>query len=83
MHGGRQNAGHSYTMGGRELEVTKVEKDVGVMVEDTLKPTKQCAAAAAKANRILGQLSRALYWRDRITFPKLYMYHVRPFPGVC
>ena len=44
MHGGRANAGYSYTMGGRELEVTKVEKDVGVM---------QCAAAAAKANRIL------------------------------
>jgi ribonuclease P/MRP protein subunit RPP40 len=32
MHGGRENAGHSYTMGGRELEVTRVEKDVGVMV---------------------------------------------------
>jgi hypothetical protein len=49
MHGGRQNAGHSYKMGGRELEVTKFEKDVGVMVEDTLKPSMQCAAAAAKA----------------------------------
>ena len=44
MHGGRQNAGYSYTMGGREVEVTKVEKDVGVLVEDTLKPTMQCAA---------------------------------------
>ena len=58
-------------MGGREVEVTKVEKDVGVLVEDTLKPTMQCAAAAAKANRILGQLARAVRWRDRITFPKL------------
>ena len=36
MHGGRQNAGHRYTMGGRELEVTRVEKDVGVLVEDIL-----------------------------------------------
>lgn len=78
MHGGRQNAGHSYTMGGRELEVTRVEKDVGVMVEDTLKPSLQCAAAAAKANRILGQMSRAVQWRDKITFPKLFMSHVRP-----
>ena len=70
MHGGRENAGHSYTMGGRELEVTtRVEKDVGVMV----KPAMQCAAAAAKANRILGQLCRAVQWRDKITFPKLYM----------
>lgn len=43
-----------------------------------MKPTKQCAAAAAKANRILGQLARAVRWRDRVTFPKLYMTHVRP-----
>ena len=28
MHGGRENAGYSYTIGGRELEVTKVEKDM-------------------------------------------------------
>ena len=54
---------------GRELEVTRVEKDVGVIVEDTLKPSMQCAAAAAKANRILGQLSRAVQWRDKITSP--------------
>ena len=25
---GRENAGYSYTIGGRELEVTKVEKDM-------------------------------------------------------
>ena len=73
MHGGRQNAGHSYTTGVRELEVTRIEKDVGVMVEDTLKLSIQCAAAATKANRILGQLSRAVQWRDKITFPKLFM----------
>ena len=36
MHGGRQNAGHRYTMGGRELEVTKVEKDVGVDCDYTI-----------------------------------------------
>ena len=63
---------------GRELEVTRVEKDVGVMVEDTLKRSMQCAAAADKANRILGQLCRAVQWRDKITFPKLFMSHVMP-----
>ena len=43
-----------------------------------MKPSMQCAAAATKANRILGQLSRAVQWRDKITFPKLFMSHVRP-----
>ena len=28
MHVGRENAGYSCTIGGRELEVTKVEKDM-------------------------------------------------------
>lgn len=36
------------------------------------------AVAAAKANRILGKLARAVRLRDRITFPRLYMTHVRP-----
>jgi hypothetical protein len=41
-------------------------------------PSMQCAAAAAKSNRIMGQLCRAVQWRDKITFPKLCMSHVRP-----
>ena len=43
-------------MGGRELWMTRVEKDVMLLVEDTMIPIMQCAAAAAKANSILGQL---------------------------
>ena len=49
-----------------------MEKDVGVMFEDTLKPSMQCAAAAAKVNRILGQHFKAVQWRDKITFLKLF-----------
>ena len=50
-----------------------MEKDVGVMFEDTLKPSMQCAAAAAKVNRFFGQHFRAVQWRDKITILKLFI----------
>ena len=50
-----------------------MEKDVGVMFEDTLKPSVQCAASADNVNRILGQHFRAVQWRDKITFLKLFI----------
>ena len=43
---GRKNQGFEYSMGGRLLEVVDVEKDVGVIIDNTLKPYLQCAKAA-------------------------------------
>ena len=36
-----------------------------------------CATAAAKANQVLGQMSRALSYRDRVTWIRLYKIYVR------
>ena len=78
LHLGRGNARHTYTMEGRVLEAVEFEKDVGVVVHESLKPSMQCAKAAARANGILGQLSRAVCYRDKATFLKLYKVYVRP-----
>ena len=78
LHLGGDNAKHVYTMGGNALEAVEYEKDVGVIVHQTLKPSMQCARAAARANGILGQLSRAVSYRDKSTFLKLYKVYVRP-----
>ena len=78
LHLGARNAGYQYTMGGAALEEVEYEKDVGVMVHKSLKPSMQCSKAAARANGILGQLSRAVTYRDRDTFLKLYRVYVRP-----
>ena len=43
-----------------------------------MKPSMQCARAAARANAILGQLSRAITFRDKNTFLRLYKVYVRP-----
>ena len=78
LHLGRKNAKYKYTMEGRVLEAVEFEKDVGVLVHQSLKPSMQCARAAARANGILGQLSRAVCYRDKDTFLKLYKVYVRP-----
>ena len=78
LHLGARNARHEYTMDGKKLEAVEVEKDVGVLVHQSLKPSMQCARAASRANVILGQLSRAITYRDKATFLKLYKVYVRP-----
>ena len=83
IHFGRANDRHKYTMGGHApagvvLEEVKVEKDVGVMVSEDLKPSTQCSQAAKKANSILGRMSRSFSYRDKVVWLRLYKTYVRP-----
>ena len=67
-----------FAPGGTVLESSKEEKDIGVIISDSLKPSSQCAAAARKANQVLGQMSRSFHYRDRFTWIQLYKVYVRP-----
>ena len=53
------------------------------MVANNVKPSQQCSAAAGKANGVLGQVSRAVKYRDRRTFVQLYKVYVRPHLEYC
>ena len=62
MHVGHSNPGFSYTMGGYAPAGTVIsevqeEKDLGVIIHNTLKPSVQCAKAVKKANSVLGQMT--------------------------
>ena len=84
MHLGRRgNSGAEYMMGDTVLESTRAEKDIGVMIHDSLKPSLHCTKAAAKANAVLGQISRAVLYRDSETFVRLYLVYVRPILEYC
>ena len=72
MHVGRGNPQNLYNMEGHQLEVTEVERNIGVMVTNTLKPSAQCAKAARTAQAVLGQISRAFHYRDCHVFIRLY-----------
>ena len=54
------------------------EKDVGVMIYQTMKLSLQCARDSARVNQVLGHLARGVGNRDKDTFPRLYMVYVRP-----
>ena len=65
-------------MNGEQLEEVEKEKDVGVLISSDLKPSLQCSSASGKAKGVLGQISRAVNYRDKKTFIQLYKVYVRP-----
>ena len=77
LHLGRQNKKFEYTMNGLELESVDKERDIGVVVEKSLKPSLQCAEAARRATGVLTQITKAFLYRDRVTFLRLYTQFVR------
>ena len=52
LHVGKENRRYEYQLGGSTLETSKWEKDVGVIINEDLKPSLQCGRAAAKANQV-------------------------------
>ncbi|XP_030051022.1 uncharacterized protein LOC115464802, partial [Microcaecilia unicolor] len=72
MHVGKRNPNYSYVLQGSTLGVTDQERDLGVVVDDTLKPSAQCAAAARKANRMLGVIRKGMESRCADVIMPLY-----------
>jgi Reverse transcriptase (RNA-dependent DNA polymerase)/Endonuclease-reverse transcriptase len=78
MQVGRRNEPHTYSLNGIQLEYTEEERDIGVLVSKTLKPSAQCCKAARTATTVLGQITRSFKCRDKKTFVALYKRYVRP-----
>ena len=78
LHVGGRNRKFDYKLEGEILGVVEEEKDLGVTVANTLKPSKQCSKAAKKVNQVLGQVARAFHYRTKSVFGKLFKTFVRP-----
>lgn len=78
IHFGYKNDKHQYKLGGENIEQVSEMRDLGVLVEDNLKPGKQCGSAAKRANCVLGQVRRAFKRKDKKTFLGIYKTYVRP-----
>ena len=55
------------------------EKDVGVIISNTLKLSAHCAKAANKAKQVLRQMSHGFFDRDKYTLIYLYCQFCRPY----
>ena len=78
VHAGRNDPKFDYSMKGDKIVEANEEKDLGVWVEASMKPGKQCATAAKSANFALSQIQRAFHYRKKSCRVPLYKTFVRP-----
>ena len=83
MHLGHSNPKHEYYMGGTTLEVTKEEKDLGVLVDDKLGFSKHIKGIVGKANRMLGLIRIGFACINKMMFMNLYPVLIRPLLEYC
>ena len=72
LHLGRRNPVHLYRLEEAVLESSSAEKDLGILIDDKLNMSQQCALAAWKANGILGSIRRGVASRDGEVIVPLY-----------
>jgi len=83
IHFGRKNLRIKYTMKGMELSVTQHKRDLVLDVSSDLKVSSQCQQAYAKANRMIGLISRNIYHKSWTVMLQLYKTLVRPHVEYC
>ena len=77
------NKRFEYKLDGHPLEVSALEKDLGVLTSDTLLWTEQINASISKANKLICWIARNWISRDRFVMIRIYKTLIRPHLEQC
>jgi len=83
LHAGWGNHKHKYRLDGQSFENSFEEKDLGVLVDEKLNMSRQCALAVQKANCILGCIKSRVASMSREGILPLYSALLRPHLESC
>jgi hypothetical protein len=78
MHLGRGNPQRNYTINGTSLPVVSEERDLGVLVDSSLKFHKHVSSATKAANAMIGMVRRNFTLINKNMFLLLYKSLIRP-----
>ncbi|KAK4823835.1 hypothetical protein QYF61_007084 [Mycteria americana] len=83
LHLRKHNPGVQHKLGSTWLGSSSLERDLGVLVDNKLNMSEQCAAMAKKAKRMLGCINKGISSRDKEVIIPFYPVLVRPHLEHC
>jgi len=69
--------------GAKQIEQVPEERDLGILITEEMKWSKQCNSAAAKAMSVLGMIKRTFNTLNKDMFLTLYSTYIRPHLEYC